>query len=43
MCFDKPPEALSSRCGSNGITVFYGVAKPGPRTAVVADATYVTG
>ena len=24
----KPPEALSTRCGGQGMTVFYGMAKP---------------
>ena len=28
LCFVKPPEALSTQCGGNGMTVFYGVAKP---------------
>ena len=27
-CFGQPPEALSTRCGGNGLTVFYGIAKP---------------
>jgi hypothetical protein len=27
-CFGKPPEALSTRCGGEGATVFYGMAKP---------------
>jgi hypothetical protein len=27
-CFGKPPEELSTRCGGQGVTVFYGVAKP---------------
>jgi sugar lactone lactonase YvrE len=27
-CFDKQPEALSTQCGGNGLTVFYGLAKP---------------
>jgi hypothetical protein len=28
-CFQSPPiEALSTRCGGQGVTVFYGVAKP---------------
>jgi DNA-binding beta-propeller fold protein YncE len=27
-CFGKPPEASSTRCGGNGLTVFYGMAKP---------------
>ncbi len=27
-CFGKPPEATSTRCGGNGLTVFYGMAKP---------------
>ena len=27
-CFDKPPEATSTQCGGNGLTVFYGLAKP---------------
>jgi hypothetical protein len=27
-CFGKPPEALSTRCGGQGVTVFYGMAKP---------------
>ena len=27
-CFPNAPEALSTRCGGNGLTVFYGMAKP---------------
>jgi hypothetical protein len=27
-CFTKPSEALSTKCGGNGLTVFYGLAKP---------------
>lgn len=27
-CFGKAPEASSTRCGGNGLTVFYGMAKP---------------
>jgi hypothetical protein len=27
-CYGKPPEAVSTRCGGQGMTVFYGVAKP---------------
>jgi hypothetical protein len=27
-CFGKAPEARSTRCGGNGLTVFYGMAKP---------------
>ena len=27
-CFGLEPEALSTRCGGNGLTVFYGMAKP---------------
>lgn len=27
-CFDNPPEALSTRCGGQGVTIFYGMAKP---------------
>jgi hypothetical protein len=27
-CFGLQPEAESTRCGGNGITVFYGMAKP---------------
>lgn len=27
-CFGKPPEAQSTLCGGNGLTVFYGMAKP---------------
>lgn len=27
-CFGKPPEALSTRCGGQGVIVFYGMAKP---------------
>jgi len=27
-CFGQPKEALSSRCGGQGMTVFYGMAKP---------------
>jgi hypothetical protein len=27
-CFGLQPEAASTRCGGNGLTVFYGMAKP---------------
>jgi hypothetical protein len=27
-CFGIPPEALSTRCGGQGVTVFFGMAKP---------------
>lgn len=27
-CFVKPAEAISTQCGGNGLTVFYGMAKP---------------
>ena len=27
-CFGKAPEALSTRCGGQGVTDFYGMAKP---------------
>jgi DNA-binding beta-propeller fold protein YncE len=27
-CYGLQPEALSTRCGGNGLTVFYGMAKP---------------
>jgi streptogramin lyase len=27
-CFGRAPEASSTRCGGNGLTVFYGMAKP---------------
>jgi len=27
-CFDVPPEALSTLCGGQGVTIFYGMAKP---------------
>jgi hypothetical protein len=27
-CFGDPNEALSTRCGGQGITIFYGMAKP---------------
>jgi len=27
-CYGKPPEALSTRCGGQGVVVFYGMAKP---------------
>ena len=27
-CFGRAPEADSTRCGGNGLTVFYGIAKP---------------
>ena len=27
-CFGTPSEALSTRCGGNGVTVFFGMAKP---------------
>ena len=27
-CYGQPPEGLSTRCGGQGMTVFYGLAKP---------------
>jgi hypothetical protein len=27
-CFGNPPEGLSTRCGGQGVTIFYGMAKP---------------
>jgi hypothetical protein len=27
-CFDAHPEALSTRCGGQGVTIFFGMAKP---------------
>ena len=27
-CYPKPDEALSTRCGGQGVVIFYGVAKP---------------
>jgi hypothetical protein len=27
-CIGKPQEALSTRCGGQGVTIFYCVAKP---------------
>lgn len=27
-CFGTPPEPLSTRCGGQGVTIFYGMAKP---------------
>jgi hypothetical protein len=27
-CFDTPAEPVSTRCGGQGMTVFYGMAKP---------------
>jgi DNA-binding beta-propeller fold protein YncE len=27
-CFGVPPEALSTRCGGSGVTIFFGMAKP---------------
>src|SRR5271168_2679294 len=27
-CFGTPPEALSTLCGGQGVTVFFGMAKP---------------
>jgi hypothetical protein len=27
-CIGTPKEALSTRCGGQGVTVFYGMAKP---------------
>jgi hypothetical protein len=27
-CYVNPPEALSTRCGGQGVVVFYGMAKP---------------
>ena len=27
-CYGKPPEDVSTRCGGQGMTVFYGMAKP---------------
>jgi hypothetical protein len=28
VCIAKPPEALSTRCGGQGVVIFYGMAKP---------------
>ena len=28
VCISKPPEALSTRCGGQGVVIFYGMAKP---------------
>lgn len=27
-CLDVPPETLSTRCGGQGVTIFFGMAKP---------------
>jgi hypothetical protein len=27
-CYGNPPEELSTRCGGQGVTIFYGMAKP---------------
>src|SRR5215469_2436825 len=27
-CIGTPPEAISTRCGGQGVTIFYGIAKP---------------
>ena len=27
-CYANPPEALSTRCGGQGVVIFYGMAKP---------------
>jgi hypothetical protein len=27
-CFGVPPETLSTRCGGQGVVIFYGMAKP---------------
>jgi hypothetical protein len=27
-CYPNPSEALSTRCGGQGVVIFYGVAKP---------------
>jgi len=27
-CYDKPEEGVSTRCGGQGMIVFYGMAKP---------------
>ncbi len=27
-CFGAPPEPLSTRCGGQGVTIFFGMAKP---------------
>jgi hypothetical protein len=27
-CYDTPNEALSTRCGGQGVVIFYGIAKP---------------
>ena len=27
-CFGTPPESLSTRCGGQAVTIFYGMAKP---------------
>jgi hypothetical protein len=27
-CYGTPPEAFSTRCGGQGVTIFYGMANP---------------
>ena len=36
-CFHKLSEALSTRCGGDGVTIFYGMAKP-VRTPLIGPA-----
>jgi hypothetical protein len=36
-CFGTPPEPLSTRCGGQGVVIFYGMAKPG-RAPQIAPA-----
>jgi hypothetical protein len=37
-CFGTPPEAVSTRCGGQGVTVFFGMAKP-VRSPQIGPAT----
>jgi hypothetical protein len=32
-CFGSPNEALSTRCGDQGVVIFFGMAKPVPASA----------
>ena len=40
VCITKPPEALSTSCGGQGVVIYYGMAKPvrSPHPGTSADA-----
>ena len=40
-CIGTPQEALSTRCGGQGVVIFYGMAEAGSRTADRTSQTTV--